>query len=60
MDQLKNESTKLRAALTTRIKDILRNSSSVGVLKEGVVQTELLHRARYNLSILNIDDNLLT
>jgi hypothetical protein len=36
----------LRVALTTKLRAILEGCSSVMVLKDGVVQSELLHKAR--------------
>jgi hypothetical protein len=47
MDDMDGESTKLRASLTSKIHEILRDSSVPGVLKEGVVQPLILHKARY-------------
>ncbi|KAG0703425.1 hypothetical protein DFH29DRAFT_874531 [Suillus ampliporus] len=49
MDQLMSESTKLRAALTTRIKEIMGKSSATGIFKGGVLQNHLLHKARLRI-----------
>ncbi|OAX31579.1 hypothetical protein K503DRAFT_787747, partial [Rhizopogon vinicolor AM-OR11-026] len=52
MDDMDGESTKLRASLTSKIREILRDSSVHRVLKEGVIQPLILHKARLsNLSI---------
>ncbi|KAG2079126.1 hypothetical protein BDR04DRAFT_1112430 [Suillus decipiens] len=49
MDQLMSESTKLRAALTTRIRAIMRDSSATGIFKGEILQTHLLHKARLRI-----------
>jgi hypothetical protein len=47
MDDMDGESTKLRVSLTSKIHEILRDSSVPRVLKEGVVESLILHKARY-------------
>ncbi|KAG2072047.1 hypothetical protein BDR04DRAFT_1117271 [Suillus decipiens] len=49
MDQLMSESTKLRVALTTRIRAIMRDSSATGIFKGEILQTHLLHKARLRI-----------
>ncbi|KAG1883109.1 hypothetical protein F4604DRAFT_1921006 [Suillus subluteus] len=49
MDQLMSESTKLRAALNTRIRAIMRDSSATGIFKGGILQTHFLHKARLRI-----------
>ena len=46
MDDLKNRTTEVLATLGRRIGEIMGNSSQLGVLKDGQVETELLHKAR--------------
>jgi hypothetical protein len=46
MDNLKSKTTELVAALTRRVGEIMGNSSELGVLQDGRVETELLHKAR--------------
>lgn len=47
MDDMSAETTRLRASLTCKIREILRDSSIPGVLKEEVIQVHILHKARY-------------
>lgn len=46
MQQQQDESNRLRIALTTKIVEVLNTSSTVKVLKEGVVDPRLLQKAR--------------
>jgi hypothetical protein len=46
MDHLKGRTTELSATLGRRVGEIMGNSSELGVLKEGRIETELLHKAR--------------
>ncbi|KAG1790472.1 uncharacterized protein HD556DRAFT_1310675 [Suillus plorans] len=49
MDQQMSQSIKLRAALTTRIKEIMGKSSATGIFRGGILQTHLLHKARLRI-----------
>jgi hypothetical protein len=49
MDQLNDESIKLRVALTTQIREIVGDSAATGVIKGKIVQTHLLNKARHVL-----------
>jgi hypothetical protein len=46
MDNLKSRTTELSAILGRRVGEIMGNSSELGVLTEGSIETELLHKAR--------------
>jgi hypothetical protein len=46
MDHLKGRTTELSVTLGRRVGEIMGNSSELGVLKEGRIETELLHKAR--------------
>ncbi|KAG1797942.1 hypothetical protein EV424DRAFT_1352670 [Suillus variegatus] len=46
MNNFKSKTTELVAALTRRVGEIMGNSSELGVLQDGRVETELLHKAR--------------
>jgi hypothetical protein len=46
MQRAKEETDRLRITLTTKVMEILRGCSAVKVLKEGLVEPELLHKAR--------------
>ncbi|KAG1840122.1 hypothetical protein C8R48DRAFT_679665 [Suillus tomentosus] len=49
MDQQMSQLTKLRAALTTRIKEIMGKSSATGIFRGGKLQTHLLNKARLRI-----------
>ncbi|KAG1893225.1 uncharacterized protein F5891DRAFT_1196677 [Suillus fuscotomentosus] len=51
MDNLKSKTTELVAALTRRVGEIMGNSSELGVLQDGRVETELLHKARMRIAV---------
>ncbi|KAG1732856.1 uncharacterized protein EDB91DRAFT_1084601 [Suillus paluster] len=51
MNQLTSESTKLRVALTTRIKAIMRDSAATSVIKGKIVQSHLLNKARQRIGL---------
>jgi hypothetical protein len=44
MDQVKSQTTEVLASLDRRTREIMGNSSQLGVLQDGQVQTELLHK----------------
>jgi hypothetical protein len=46
MDDLKSRTTELVATLGRRVGEIMGSSSKLEVLKDGRVETELLHKAR--------------
>ncbi|KAG1846528.1 hypothetical protein C8R48DRAFT_677852 [Suillus tomentosus] len=51
MDQVKSQTTEVLASLDRRTREIMGNSSELGVLKDGQVQTELLHKARMRIAV---------
>ncbi|KAG2337887.1 hypothetical protein BDR05DRAFT_952325 [Suillus weaverae] len=51
MDNLKSRTTELLATLGRRVGEIMGNSSELGVLKDGRVETELLHKARMRIAV---------
>ncbi|KAG1819829.1 uncharacterized protein BJ212DRAFT_1298236 [Suillus subaureus] len=51
MDNLKSKTTELVVALTRRVGEIMGNSSELGVLQDGRVETELLHKARMRIAV---------
>ncbi|KAG1884759.1 hypothetical protein F4604DRAFT_1919274 [Suillus subluteus] len=51
MDNLKSRTTELSATLGRRVAEIMGNSSELGVLKEGSIETELLHKARMRIAV---------
>ncbi|KAG1808386.1 uncharacterized protein BJ212DRAFT_1303009 [Suillus subaureus] len=51
MNQLTSESTKLRVALTTRIKAIMKDSAATSVIKGKIVQSHLLNKARQRIGL---------
>ncbi|KAG1901251.1 uncharacterized protein F5891DRAFT_979778 [Suillus fuscotomentosus] len=51
MNQVKRQTTEVLASLDRRTREIMGNSSELGVLKDGQVQTELLHKARMRIAV---------
>ncbi|KAG1858080.1 hypothetical protein F4604DRAFT_1684970 [Suillus subluteus] len=56
MDNLKSRTTELSATLGRRVAEMMGNSSELGVLKEGSIETKLLHKASRLLITKGIKD----